>query len=117
MRGGLVALIMLLFSLPMLAGTITLNFGTPIIITTTATQDAAIVRLLAIENANRAEQIPPLPAWTAEQWLRSVLVGALQSHVERASAYEATEACAAYRKLGAGAQTTIRTSLGGSPCP
>ena len=97
------------------AGTITLNFGTPQTITTTAAQDAALTRTLAAVNRDR---LPTDQLATVELWLREVLQSAVASYVAEARTRNAEDACGTFRGLPAPQQAMITGLLGGkSPCP
>lgn len=112
----LMLLLLVLGTLPLSAGTIVLNFGKPVTLTTTAAQDAAITRVLATINADRVAK--KLPVFTAEQWLQDVLIDAITSYTDQARSQESVSACATFRKLPPAQQASIRSTLGGdSPCP
>src|SRR5919106_537942 len=101
------------------AGTITLNFGAPLTITTTAAQDAALERLRAISQARG------LPYTTIEIMLRAFLVEQVQGRVQEAKQLDAGEGCERYRNLTPAQQATIDSNFGTSlglgrpvsPCP
>lgn len=100
------------------AGTITIDFGAPVTITTTAAQDAAIQKLVDRVNSERASQDPPLPALTREQWIRGVMAQAIQSYRDQAAHIDAIEACVVFKSLTVAQQTALISALGGkSPCP
>lgn len=99
------------------AGTITLNFGAPLTVTTSADQDAALQRMLTRVNAERSAGGFSTYA-TIEAWLRDVLVSAVKSYKEQAKTLDAGDACATYKALSASEQATIDGALNGkSPCP
>jgi hypothetical protein len=47
---------------------------------TTANQDEALQFVLDKENARRAAQNPPLPAWTIEQYLQQIIATSIPSY-------------------------------------
>lgn len=99
------------------AGSITLNFGAPLTVTTNADQDAALQRVLASVNADRSAGGLSTYA-TVEAWLRDILVSAVKSYQDQAKTMDAGDACATYKALSASAQATIDGVLNGkSPCP
>jgi hypothetical protein len=101
------------------AGTITLNFGNALTLTTSAAQDAALERLRAISVARG------LPYTTVEIMLRAFLVEHVGNRVQEAKQLDAGEGCERYRTLTAAQQATIDSNLGTSlglgravsPCP
>jgi hypothetical protein len=101
------------------AGTITLDFGAPLTLTTTAGQDAALQRLRAISQARG------LPYTTVEIMLRAFLVEHVGNRVQEAKQLDAGEGCERYRTLTAAQQATIDSNFGTSlglgravsPCP
>jgi hypothetical protein len=101
------------------AGTITLNFGAPQTLTTTAPQDAALQRLVARSNADRAGQVPPLPARTIEQYLRDVLITAVGSYFLQAKEAEGEDFCIAWKAKTPAERAAVVTAHGGNepPCP
>ena len=92
------------------AGTIVIDFGTPLTITTTARQDTFLAALLARANAQG-------PAMTIEQYLRDIFLATLDSYRQQAEVFEKSDACAKFKVLTAAQQSTITTALGGNnPC-
>lgn len=110
--------LLLVVSVEAHAGSIALNFGTPLTLTTTAAQDTALARVLADVNAEKARQIPPLPPFTLEEFLGYVLNTAVQTYVQQARTRNAADACATYQALVPADQAIVLGKLGGkSPCP
>jgi hypothetical protein len=101
------------------AGSITLDFGAPVTITTTAQQDAALARIRQHLNASlpAAEQHA-----TTEAMLRSILVSAIASYRDQAATLHRDDACTHYRALTAAQRATVDANFGPpgqpkSPCP
>lgn len=123
MRGWLFSSLVVLFTVtPVWAGSITVNFGgvgAPKTLSTSASDDKAMARLLQDENARRAAEIPPRPALTLEEWwVQSILPGALASYGQQASERNKQDACANYKASSVATQASVNASLGGkSPCP
>lgn len=114
---GLVLLMILAVAMPAESGSITFDFGSPLTLSTTAAQDAAIQKLVDAVNTRRAAATPPLGPITREQYLRSILVDAVASYVKEVQVLEAVEACMAYTALTTVEQDDIKTRLGGrAPC-
>src|SRR3990167_7690355 len=90
------------------AGSIQLDFGTPVTITTTAAQDASLTRLLAKINAERVAS-GQTPYATREAWLKDILVGAVQSYREQAAKADAEDACVSYAAASTTVQNQIKT--------
>ena len=101
------------------AGSITIDLGTGSrVVSTTAAQEAALQRLTDDENVQRAAQKPPLPAFTREEYLRAVMISAVQSYLQQARERDKTTACTTYASATATVRNQIDTALGGkSPCP
>ena len=98
------------------AGSISLDFGAPITITTTTAQDASLTRLLAKINAERVAS-GQTPYATREAWLKDILVGAVQSYRDQAAKADAEDACVTYAAASTTVQNQIKTALGGkAPC-
>jgi hypothetical protein len=95
------------------AGTITLSFGAPQTITTTAAQDARLEKLRAHSQARG------LPYATIEAMLRAFLLDHLQQKVEEARGVEGGDFCAAFKaKTPAERAATIAAHGGNEPaCP
>ncbi len=101
------------------AGTVTFDFGgTPVTLTTTARQDAALARLLVRDNAVRAGNVPPDAALTVEEYVRQVLLADIQGFRNAGEGVDQKDACTAYQALVLSGQNQIKTALGGhNPCP
>lgn len=112
---GLACLVAALWALDATAGTITMSFGAPQTLTTTAGQDAKLARLITADNAARTAQ--GLPTRTLEQYLVDVLTDAVKSYLAQTDAADVVAACAKYKTLSGAARTQIDTALSGSPCP
>ena len=114
----LAMLVVLWHVLPVAAGSITINFGAPQTLTTTASHDAFLTNMLARENARRAAQTPPLGAFTMERYLQDLIVKMLRGYQTEAAGLDSQDACATFQGLLTAQQQSILTSLGGkSPCP
>ena len=115
---GAILLALSVAATPAVAGTIRLDFGTPLTVATTPSDDAALVSLAAAANAARrcSGTCPDgLPPWTVEFYLADVFRTALAGWV--AGATPERRACDAYKSLSEVEQRTIRLRLGGrSPC-
>ena len=111
--------LLLLAPCSLLAQSISIDLGTGAqTITPTAGQVTAIGRLRDIENARRAAENPPQSAITSEQWLRAILISAVQSYMQQAAAQNAADACVNYKAASASVRNQIDAALGGKVvCP
>lgn len=97
------------------AGTIVITVdGQARTMTTTAGQDAFLVRLKNRDNVVRA----PAPAQTTAEYVEATIAALFVAKKGESAMGEQEEACVAFRALGASPRATIITQLGGnSPCP
>lgn len=99
------------------AGTVVFSFGgSPVTITTVASQDVFLGNLLARENAIRIAGGEV--AISLEQYLRDILVATLSGYRRQADDLDKIDACDRFKVLAQATQNQIKTTLGGfSPCP
>ena len=110
-------LVVLFAPLPASAGTITLNFGAPVTITTTTAEDAALERARVALGRRRGRE-GGVQFATVEAMLREILSDAIVHHKRGADDLDAGDACVAYKALTAAQRNAINAQLGGkSPCP
>lgn len=95
-------------------GTIAIDFGIPLTITTNAQQNAFLARLLARENVRLATQTPPGTALTQEQWLRDVIQATLVGYRQQNIDKDKVDAQAAFAALSGAQQNQVVTLLGGN---
>ena len=117
--GCVTLLAALLMAASVEAQSIIIDFGggTPETINTTPSQVAAIQRMTAAENAQRAALKTPLPSLTAEQFIRNILVDRVQNMINDAKSHNVADACAAYAAAAQNVRNQIDAALGGkSPC-
>lgn len=97
------------------AGSVTLDFGNALTVTTTAEQDAALRALVDGANATLPAGATP---WTIEGYLVDRFTQAVGSWTAAHRQAEAVKACEAYTALDAAGQQAVKDALGGkSPCP
>jgi len=95
-------------------GTIAIDFGAPLTITTTAQQNTFLSRVLVRINNQGAAQVPPLPARTMEQFIRDVVVASIQQYRDVAVQNDTVDAKIAFGNLTQTQQNQIVTLLGGN---
>lgn len=118
MRVLLALMFVVFISFPSLAATITYDFGTPLVRTPTASQVVRLTEFIADVNAERAAQVPPLPALTIEEYLDIMLVSTVGGYVKQAEVKEAKDACANYAAATTTVKNQVKSALGGkNPCP
>lgn len=111
MRRLMLILLLLALAVPLSAGTITINFGSPLVITTTAAQDAKLTRALALYNAETGKSLG------MEQFIKQMIIAGVEQFVNKVNETEQLEACTTFNTLGASAKNQILTALGGkNPC-
>lgn len=108
----LTAIMILLLTTGAWAGSITLDFGTPLTITTSAKQDAAIQTLVDDSNDKRAKANPPLSAQSKEQYLRSVLVSAIKSWRQQVDDRQGQGVKSAWQSADQATKDQIKALLG-----
>ena len=120
MRGRyLLALSLWLVPLGAGAGTVTINFGgTPVVLSTNASQDADLGDLLADENAARAARTPPDTALSMEQYLGQIIAATVQGYTGQATSNNLRKLCTRWPSLTGAQKTQVRTlfNLTTNPC-
>ena len=118
-RLGAIVLAICLSWLPVaMAGSIDFKFGNPLTKTYTANQDTKLASFVARLNVQRAAADPPHGAVTIEQYVANRCEQTIIDDLQQTTADDAADACANYKKLGAGPKGQIDAALGGkSPCP